>query len=60
MHVTLRMYLYGYVCVHMSTQINKATDDHKLKTTGTILHKPAAIARQVEVCSLLYSLAMYK
>ena len=55
MHVTLRMYLYGYVCVHMSTQINKVTDDHKLKSTDTILHKPAAIARQVEVCSLLYS-----
>lgn len=34
----------------MSTQINKATDDHKPKTTGNILNKPAAIAGQVEVC----------
>ena len=35
--------------VHMSTQINKATDGHKPKTTGATLNKPAAIARQVEV-----------
>ena len=35
----------------MSTQINKTTDHHKPKTTGTTLNKLAAIAGQVEVAT---------
>ena len=51
--------IYSYVCV-MSTQINKATDDHKPKTTGTILNKPAAIAGQVEeVCMYVVCHSLY-
>ena len=39
--------------IRMSTQINKTTDDHKPKITGTILNKLPTIAGQVKVCGLL-------